>query len=202
MLEKINTNNINCQVDIQTIVQNAKNDKRFFKLLNLCIKYKIHIFDQQSDSHTLLNNNNLVDQSNEKLKELSKDLSKKINELSDVSNNLYIDIDNVYNQYKKKCKDIELIIYILKNIFDDTSLKNLCCIYQNITSSYTNSIKKNSEISESQDKSVIDENGEKNLEPKNSELAKKQKSDKVDKDDKCSKRSKNKLSKYIAIYSN
>ena len=44
MLDKLNTNNTNCQVDIQTIVQNAKNDKRLFKLLNLCIKYNIHIF--------------------------------------------------------------------------------------------------------------------------------------------------------------
>lgn len=189
MLNKLNTNNTNYQVDIQTIVQNAKNDKRLFKLLNLCIKYNIHIFDQQSDSCTLLAITNLVEQSNEKLRELSKDLSKKINELSDVSNNLYIDIDNVYNQYNKKCKDIELIIYILKNIFDDSSLKNLCCIKQNTTSSSINSIKKHSEKSDSQDKSIIDENEK--TQPQNKETKRARR-----------KSEKDKISKYIAIYSN
>ena len=60
-------NNIH-QVNIDTIITNAKNDKRFHKLLTLCIKYDIHIFNQCNNTCTILDINNLLLQSNERQK--------------------------------------------------------------------------------------------------------------------------------------
>ena len=133
--DQLNVNHINDvndvnQVNIDTIITNAKNDKRFHKLLTLCIKYDIHIFNQCNNVCTILDIDNLLTQSNEKQKNLAIELSTKILEISSngPSNDWLIDIENIYIQYRKKFKDIEIIIYVLKNIFNDNLLQSLCCI--------------------------------------------------------------------------
>ena len=133
-------NDIN-QVNIDTIITNAKNDKRFHKLLTLCIKYDIHIFNQCNNVCTLLDIDNLLTQSNEKQKKLAIELSTKILEISSdgPSNDWLIDIENIYIQYRKKFKDIEIIIYVLKNIFNDNSLQSLCCISNSMSNSNSSS---------------------------------------------------------------
>jgi hypothetical protein len=117
------------QVDINTIIYNARNDKRFHKLLTLCIKYDIHIFNQCNNVCTILDINNILSQSNEKQKTLASELSIKILEISKngPNNDWLIDIEYTYIQYRKKFKDIEIIIYVLKNIFNDNLLQSLCC---------------------------------------------------------------------------
>jgi hypothetical protein len=137
------------QVNIDTIITNAKNDKRFHKLLSLCIKYDIHIFNQCNNICTILDIDNLLTQSNEKQKKLAEELSTKISDISSngPSNDWLIDIENIYIQYRKKFKDIEIIIYVLKNIFNDESLKSLCCISNSSSSSNSKQTCKKKDIS-------------------------------------------------------
>jgi hypothetical protein len=143
------------QVDIKTIVTNAKNDKRFHKLLSLCIKYDIHLFNQYNDVCTLLSIDNLLLQANEKQKFLTKELSEKINEISKNGpvNTWLLDIENTYTQYKKIFKEIEIIDYVLKNIYNDKQLEELCCIKntnnissQNNTTNLSNTISPNTNL--------------------------------------------------------
>lgn len=137
--ELINTETNIYHVDIQTIVKNAKNDKMFNKLLTLCIKYDIHIFNQCNNLCTILTIDNLLSQSNERQRQLTSELSIKILELTKEKNNEWlIEIENIYIQYRKKFKDIEIIVYILKNILNDDLLQTLCCVQNNSTSSSSN----------------------------------------------------------------
>jgi len=139
--EDINMNDLDQtelnQVNIDTIITNAKNDKRFHKLLTLCIKYDIHIFSQSNNVCTILDIDSLLAQSNEKQKKLSIELSSKILDISSKgpTNDWLVDIENIYIQYRKKFKDIEIIVYVLKNIFNDELLQSLCCISANSNSS-------------------------------------------------------------------
>lgn len=119
------------QIDLNSIVFNAKNDKTFHKLLTICIKYDIHLFNQSKDICSLLSIENLLNQINNKQKILTSNLS---NELKNINSEWLVNIDNIYNIYKKKLKDLELISYILKNIFNDNLLQKLCC-YNNENSS-------------------------------------------------------------------
>ena len=138
--ELINIDTNIFQVDIETIIANAKNDKMFNKLLTLCIKYDIHIFNQCNNICIILNINNLLIQSNEKQKQLTSELSSKILEITTKgqNNEWLVEIENIYIQYRKKFKDIEIIVYILKNILNDTLLQSLCCIQNTSTSSSSN----------------------------------------------------------------
>jgi hypothetical protein len=149
----INDDVISYQVDIKTIIANAKSDKRFYKLLNLCIKYDIHLFNQYNDLSTLVKIENLLSQCDKKQTELTKQLSEKIMEISNTGPSVswLVDIENINTQFKKKFKEIEIIIYILKNIYDDEILKKLCCI--EIINKNNNSTKTDSNTSPSQSSS-------------------------------------------------
>jgi hypothetical protein len=132
--QEINDENL-YKVDFKTIIANAKNDKMFNKLLTLCIKHDIYLFNQYNNLCSILNIDNLLLQSNEKQKYFAGELSKKILEISvnNSNNEWLIEIENIYIQYRKKFKDIEVIIYILKNIFSDSILQSLCCVQINST---------------------------------------------------------------------
>lgn len=180
----IELNNTNVyQVDIKTIVSNAKTDKRFHKLLSLCIKYDIHLFNQYRDACTLLSISNLIYQTNQKQKLLTLELSEKIREITSsdqsIHNEWLVNIDTIYIQYKKKFKDLELILYDLKNLYTDVSLIKICCIEQihNITSNLEN-VEQNSNTPSSSNISLTS----KNIIETN--------------------KKKEKVSKYIAVYSN
>jgi len=127
------------QIDLKTIVANAKNDKTFHKLLSICIKYDIHLFNQSKNICSLLSINNLLNQINNKQKILTFNLS---NELKNINSEWLVNIDNIYNIYKKKLKDLELISYILKNIFNDNLLQKLCC-FNNLDNSSDNTLSPN-----------------------------------------------------------
>jgi hypothetical protein len=125
LINSDNNNEINNQIDLKTIVNNAKNDKTFHKLLIICIKYDIHLFNQSKNNYSLLTIDNLLEQINNKQNIFILELS---NEIKNINNEWLINIDNFYNIYKKKLKDLELISYILKNIFNNNLLQKLCCI--------------------------------------------------------------------------
>ena len=163
----INDDVISYQVDIKTIIANAKSDKRFYKLLNLCIKYDIHLFNQYNDLSTLVKIENLLSQCDKKQTELTKQLSEKIMDISNTGPSVswLVDIENINTQFKKKFKEIEIIIYILKNIYDDEILKKLCCI--EIINKNNNSTKTDSNTSPSQSSS---NNNGLNNGPTNNEL--------------------------------
>jgi len=129
----------NLRIDIPTMKKNAENDELFCKLLITCRKFKIDIFNQSTCM--LLNSTTILNQCNEIQKTMTRELSEKINNIyvKGQSNGWLIDIDNIYTQYKKKFKDIELIIHILKNIFNDEILGNLCCVPSLNNSLSTNS---------------------------------------------------------------
>jgi len=137
---EINNMDDQIQVDIDTIISNAKNDKRFHKLLTLCIKYDIHIFNQSNNVCTILDINNLLIQSEDRQKKLTLELSEKISKLSRDGpiNDWLVDIEYIYIEYRKKFKDIQIIIYVLKNIFTDNLLQTLCCITNTSSSSNSN----------------------------------------------------------------
>lgn len=124
------------QIDLNTIVCNAKNDKTFHKLLTICIKYDIHLFNQSKDICSLMSIDNLLNQINNKQKILTSNLS---NELKNINSEWLVNIDNIYNIYKKKLKDLEFISYILKNIFNDNLLQKLCCFNNENSSDNTQS---------------------------------------------------------------
>ena len=174
------------KVDIKTIVSNAKKDKRFYKLLNLCIKHGIHLFNQYNEICTLLSNDNLIKQAEDKQRQISIEFSISVANISNKNDpgNLLADIETIYTGYKKKFKEIEVIIYILKNTYDDVAFEDLCCVKTNINQINTSS---NSSISPSNmtsSQTTISAT----VKTKSSETNKKIK--------------KEKLSKYIAIYSN
>jgi len=132
----------NGQVDIKTIISNAKMDKKFHKLLSLCIKYDIHLFNQIDDVCTLFSVENLIEQSNNKQRSLTEELAKKIELISKngPTNTWLLDIDNLYIHYKKQLKDMEIIDYVLKNIYnDDKTLEQLCCTKHILSSSSNDS---------------------------------------------------------------
>ena len=124
-------------IDIKIIILNSKTDKIFHKLLNLCIKYDIQLFNQTNNNCILYEIKNLLIQCEIKQKNIIDELSNKINELKikGPSNTWLLDVDKIYTEYKKKLKDIEIIIYILKNSYDDKILMNMCC--SKITNSST-----------------------------------------------------------------
>jgi hypothetical protein len=132
-------------IDIKIIILNSKTDKIFHKLLNLCIKYDIQLFNQTNNNCILYEIKNLLAQCEVKQKNIIDELSNKINELKLLgpSNTWLLDVDKIYTEYKKKLKDIEIIIYILKNTYDDTTLMNMCCskINNSSSSSYKQSKK-------------------------------------------------------------
>jgi len=169
------------KVDISKIVVNAKNDKRFHKLLTLCIKCDIHLFNQYNDMCTMLSVSNLIEQNNMKKKNLISELSDNISKINNNANNnnlneLFIDIDNSFTLLKKKYKELEIIHYVLTNVYTDEILESLCCIMTSIgSSSQNNSSIENTKI-------------------------KKNKEEKC-KEEKCKEEKENK-DKYIAIYSN
>ena len=198
--EKIENDNSIFQVDIKTIVTNAKNDKRFHKLLSLCIKYDIHLFNQCNDICKLLSIENLLLQANQKQKILTKELSDKINEISTngPTNSWLLDIDNTFSYYKKLFKEIEIIDYVLKNIYNDQQLEDLCCI-KNIQQISSNSPDYNvtsstTKITNSQNTDNIQQNN--NTTQTDHILQNEQKIKNTEKN------KKEKLSKYIAIYCN
>jgi hypothetical protein len=131
-------------IDIKIIILNSKTDKIFHKLLNLCIKYDIQLFNQTNNNCILYEIKNLLIQFEIKKKNIIDELSNKINELKLIgpSNTWLLDVDKIYTEYKKKLKDIEIIIYILKNSYDDKILMNMCC--SKITNSSTSSTYKQS----------------------------------------------------------
>lgn len=145
--QEINDENL-YKVDFKTIIANAKNDKMFNKLLTLCIKHDIYLFNQYNNLCSILNIDNLLLQSNEKQKYFAGELSKKILEISvnNSNNEWLIEIENIYIQYRKKFKDIEVIIYILKNIFSDSILQSLCCVQINSNLNSTKLIIKKKDI--------------------------------------------------------
>ena len=120
----------------------------FNKLLTLCIKHDIYLFNQYNNLCSILNIDNLLLQSNEKQKYFAGELSKKILEISvnNSNNEWLIEIENIYIQYRKKFKDIEVIIYILKNIFSDSILQSLCCVQINSNLNSTKLIIKKKDI--------------------------------------------------------
>ena len=194
------------RVDIKTIVSNAKKDKRFYKLLNLCIKHGIHLFNQYHEICTLLSNDNLIKQAEQKQRQLSIDFSTVV---SDISNNnepskLLVDIETSYNDYKKKFKEIEVIIYVLKNTYDDTAFEELCCIKTNINTnnnSSSNTSISPSVISSSQTQQAINE--QTHTVSTNSIVINSLDQSIVSKASETKKMTKKeKMSKYIAVYSN
>ena len=197
----VDINNLIYQVDIKTIVDHAKSDKRFYKLLNLCIKYDIHLFNQYNDTSSLVTIDQLLIQVDKKQAELTKELSEKLLEISlkGPSDSWLIDIENINSQFKKKFKEMEIIIYILKHIYDDETLKKICCIEvkQNSLSNQNSSPGLSSSIAVTQNSSTnINTNSTLGLgitgKSKNTN-EKKQNTNKSDKE---------KTSKYIAVYSN
>ena len=124
LINSDNNNEIKQQIDLKTIVYNAKNDKTFHKLLIICIKYDIHLFNQSKNNYSLLTIDNLLEQINNKQQLFTLELS---NEIKNINSEWLLNIDNIYNIYKKKLKDLELISYILKNIFNNNLLQKLCC---------------------------------------------------------------------------
>jgi hypothetical protein len=133
--------NVLYQVDIKTIVTNAKRDKRFNKLLKLCINYGIQLFNQYNEICTLYDINSLISDTYTKQKILTLEMAKRIEKTSNIYDgdmehiDILVEIDNIYSEYKKKFKDIEIILYDLKNIYNDNILTNLCCIKSNNSSS-------------------------------------------------------------------
>jgi hypothetical protein len=106
----------------------------------------------------------MLSQCDLKQKTLTIELAEKIADIgkNGTKNGWLIDIDTIHTEYTKKFKEIEIIIFCLKNKFNDETLENLCCLQQTKIEKDKQSVK--------QDK------------------------DKIEK--------KEKISKYIAIYSN
>jgi hypothetical protein len=136
-LTTIINDELNNNVDIQTIIANAKTDKRFYRLLSLCIKYDIHIFNQTNETCTLFSIESLLLQCSVIQKKLCSEFGTSLLSIDNPENTWQIEIDNIYSEYKKKFKEFEVLIYILKNIFDDKSLQQLC--FKNNISSSENS---------------------------------------------------------------
>lgn len=197
----VNTNNLIYQVDIKTIVDHAKSDKRFYKLLNLCIKYDIHLFNQYNDTSSLVTIDQLLIQVDKKQAELTKQLSEKLMEISlkGPSDSWLVDIENINSQFKKKFKEMEIIMYILKHIYDDETLKKMCCIEvkQNNLSNQNSSPGLSSSIAVTQNSSTnINTNSTLGIGITGKSKNTNEKKQNINKSDK------EKTSKYIAVYSN
>lgn len=118
-------------INIKKIITNAKLDKTFQKILKLCNKYNVHIFSKNEDNDTFWIINSI------------ENINIQINKKSDILNNNYLTdminindqpisvkivlMDKLYNDYKKKLKDLELLLSLININYTDESFINLCC---------------------------------------------------------------------------
>lgn len=115
--------------DISAILFNAKINKTFNKLLNLCIKYDIKIFDIDTLNIWYIKPvNNILSIIIDKRNKFTIELSDSIKNLTTIQHQMnFIEIiDNHVNDYKKKIKDFEILFYLFNNIYTDDELKKIC----------------------------------------------------------------------------
>jgi hypothetical protein len=115
--------------DISAILFNAKINKTFNKLLNLCIKYDIKLFDiDQINTWYIRPVNDIITLIINKRNIFTIELSENIKNLTKIQHQLnFIEtIDNNVNDYKKKIKDFEILFYLFNNIYNDCELKKIC----------------------------------------------------------------------------
>ena len=115
--------------DISSILFNAKINKTFNKLLNLCIKYDIKIFDIDNMNIWYIKSvNNILSIIIDKRNIFTIELSDSIKNLTTIQHQMnFIEIiDNHVNDYKKKIKDFEILFYLFNNIYTDDELKKIC----------------------------------------------------------------------------
>lgn len=119
--ENIN-NNINFK--ISTLILNSKINKTFGKLLKLCIKYDVQLFNNNNNSYYIRDNKDILfDVINLKHKLVNKYSN---NIIDKINNEKYIDeMDNLYLELKKSLKEIEILKYLLGDIYNDNELKKM-----------------------------------------------------------------------------
>jgi len=115
--------------DISAILFNAKINKTFNKLLNLCIKYDIKIFDIDNMNIWYIKSvNDILTLIIDKRNIYTIELSNTIKNLTTIQHQMnFIEIiDNHVNEYKKKIKDFEILFYLFNSIYTDDELKKIC----------------------------------------------------------------------------
>jgi hypothetical protein len=124
-ITKNSNNDIN--FDIPTVLMNAKINKTFNKLLNLCIKYDIQLFDNKNDLWDIRITTEILNDINILKKKNIIDYSQEIINNS-TSEKLIDDIDRLSNNLKKVLKDIDMLKYLFEDIYSHNELKKMCCI--------------------------------------------------------------------------
>lgn len=115
--------------DISSILFNAKINKTFNKLLNLCIKYDIKLFDIDNKNIWFIRSvSDILSLIIKKRHIYTIELSDSIKNLTTIQHQLnFIEtIDNNVNEYKKKIKDFEILFYLFNNIYTDEELNKIC----------------------------------------------------------------------------
>ena len=120
------TNNINFK--ISTLILNSKINKTFGKLLKLCIKYEIQLFNNDNNTYNIRDNNDIlfdvIDLKKKSINKYSNDI------LICMNNEKYIDeLDNLHYELKKTLKEIDILKYLLRDIYNDIELKKM--LYEN-----------------------------------------------------------------------
>ena len=117
--------------ELNTILNNCTINKTFYKFITLCIKLNINIFKKNNnDKWVLQSTKQLLSICEKHRKNLIKGYG--INVLKYVSNNesnIMNHIEDDMLKLKKNIKYLDTIVYILKNIYKEDSLKKMCYYY-------------------------------------------------------------------------
>lgn len=110
---------------IETIINNCKSNKTFLKLIILTIKLNIELFKYNNDKYELRSNEEIINDCINKKKTLfhkfSFNISNNIDNIQE--SNLMPFVDSEYKNLQKYNKFIDVIIFILKDIYKDDELK-------------------------------------------------------------------------------
>jgi len=116
--------------ELDTIINNCTINKTFYKFIILCIKLNINIFKKINEKWVLKSTRQLLTICEKHKKNLIKGYGFNILKytLNDQNDKLIIEkIEDDLVKLKKNIKNLDTLIYILKNIYNDKeSLKNMC----------------------------------------------------------------------------
>lgn len=130
--------NFESSIHFNNIKQNMKLNKTFEIFMNICYQYDISIFYSDGTTYHLKPNDELLNECKKKKEAV---YQSSINKLSTLmkSDMEWIDsktrIDKISDDLKNNIKKIDLLIYLLKNVYDEKSLSNM-------TKTKTNNVKK------------------------------------------------------------
>jgi hypothetical protein len=115
-------------INMDKLKKTMKSNKTFETFILICSQYNICIFGETNGSWYLKSNEVLIDECKAKRHELYHNSMKHLGKLmrNDIDSiNERIQIDNISSELKKGIKNLDLIISLLKDVYNDKCLSKM-----------------------------------------------------------------------------